>query len=79
MTDLVNGQIPDCRGWSEAAEDIPGNDKAMYTQKSMANQLARPIQFLLPSMVLGTEARANAEQRYRYGLEELGEAQAILP
>ena len=57
VTDPVNGQIPDCRGLSEAAEAYPCNDKAMYTQKSMVSQLARPIRLLLPSMMLGRASR----------------------
>ena len=56
VTDSVNGQIPDCRGLSEAAETNPRNDKTMYTQKSMVSQLARPNQFLLPSIMLGTDS-----------------------
>ena len=56
MTDSANGQIPDCRGSSEAAEAHPRNDKAMNTQKSMAIQLARQMQLLLLSMMLGTDS-----------------------
>ena len=56
VTDSVNGQIPDCRGLSEAAKTNPRDDKTMYAQKSMASQLARPIQFLRPSMMLRTDS-----------------------
>ena len=56
VTESANWQIPDCRGLSEAAETHPRNDNAMYTQKSMASQLARQMRLLLPSMMLGTDS-----------------------